>query len=244
MSAPSVPFPRILTVGVPQGQDVIAVKRAVSRAGLWPWRTFDGYYTVAFSGAVKTFQKQHGLLSDGVYGQATHDKLRNTRCQAVPAEWAFDTTAIHLMQEAFLLQHPGIVCPVKFGNRPSFLHETGGIAGNWALDFMDPGGTSVYAPVDCHVTHLSGHDPHTGVHHGDIFGWSVHFTDTKGRTYFATHLGTRIGAGTQLRAGQKFGTIGSWPRDPGRSHLHLGVDAGSRSASQTWIKKIANAPRP
>ena len=247
MSAPTVPFPRPLTFGVPQGQDVIALKRAVSRAGLWPWTNFDGHYTKAFSQAVKAFQKQKHLTVDGTYGVKTHNALRATRRDGTPTQWAFDSTAIHLMNEAFLLEHPGVVAPCKLGMRPRYLHPTGGIPGNWALDWMQPGGTSLYAPCDMTVTQLSGHNPTTGTHGaiGDVFGWSIHFRDGKGRTYFATHMGARtVTDGQHIRVGQKFGEVGHWPHDPGRSHMHMGVDAGTVAASQAWILKIANAPRP
>ena len=248
MTPPTVPFPRPLEVGTPAGQDIIGVKRALSRAGYWPWvQPFSPYYTLAFSAGVKKFQKAKGLAADGVYGKATHERLRATRRDNVPTEWAFDTVAIHLMREAFLLQHPGIVCPVKVGMRPNYLHPTGGIPGNWALDWMDPGGTSVYAPVGCTITSLSGHDPATGTHGaiGDVFGWSIHFRDGDGFTYFATHMGSRnVVDGQRVKVGQKLGAIGWWPRDPGRSHLHLGVDAGSTAKSKAQILKISAAPRP
>ena len=247
MPAPTVPFPRPLAVGVPPGQDIIATKRAISRAGYWPWvQPFTPYYTKLFSAAVAKFQKAHGLAADGVYGKVTHEKLRATRRDGYPLEWAFDTVAIHLMNEAYLLQHPGIVCPVKYGMRPSYLHPTGGIPGNYALDFMDPGGTSVYAPTGCVITQVSGHNPATGLHApGDVFGLSLHFVDDKGFTYFATHMGKlSVRDGQKVRVAQKIGEIGHWPHDPGRSHVHLGVDAGSRAKSEAWILEIANAPRP
>ena len=244
MKPPTVPFPRTLNVGVPQGQDVIAVKRAISRAGFWPWTAFNGYYTSAFAKAVSKFQAGYG---DGIYGPLTHEKLRTTKREGYTAEWAFDPVAIHLMNEAYLLQHPGIVCPCKFGVRPSFLHETGGVRGNWALDWMNPGGTAVYAATDVTVTHLSGHDPSTGLHgrNRDVFGWSLHLRDHEGRTYFGTHLGSlSVRNGQTIRVAQKMGEIGHWPYDPGRSHFHFGVDAGTDAASKAYILKISQAPRP
>jgi len=245
MNAPTVPFPRPLSVGVPQGQDIIALKRAISRAGFWPWTTFTPYYTKAFSKSVAWFQRGEKLVADGVYGPVTHEHLRKTHRVAHPDEWAFDAVAIHLMNEAYLLQHPGIVAPCKTGVRPRYLHETGGLNGNWALDWMNPTGTAIYAPLACTITQLSGSDPSHGVHKGDRFGWSMHFTDDRGRTYFATHMGSRsVSDGQKVTVAQKLGTIGSWPHDPGRSHLHLGVDAGTDAASQKWILEIAAAPRP
>jgi len=245
---PAVPFPRVLLVGVPQGQDVVAVKRALSRAGYWPWTTFTPYYTKALAKAMSVFQVTERLKPDGVYGLVTHERLRRTSWEAGPqGTWAFDKTAVHLMNEAYLLQHPGVVCPVKYGMRPSFLHPTGGVRGNYALDFMDPGGTSVYAPVGCVITHVSGHPPSTGTHgrNHDVFGWSLHFADGNGYTYFATHLGVlSVRDGQTVRVAQKLGEIGRWPHDPGRSHLHLGVDAGNKTRSETWMLKIAASPRP
>ena len=249
MTPPSVPFPRVLSPGIAPGQDIVACKRALSRAGYWPWvQPFSPYYTKAFAKAMSVFQVTERLTPDGVYGKVTHERLRCVPWEAGPqGTWAFDATAIHLMEEAYLLQHPGIVCPVKVGTRPRFLHPTGGIPGNYALDWMDPGGTSVYITQPCTVTHLSGHDPATGVHgsNHDVFGWSVHFRDDHGFTYFATHLGSRtVYDGQRLQVAQKFGAIGHWPHDPGRSHLHYGVDAGSTAKSQALILKISAAPRP
>jgi hypothetical protein len=97
----TVPFVRELKAGVPGGPDVQAVKRAVSRAGYFPWNEhFDDEYNPAIADAVAVFQRQHGLHADGVYGPATHDKLRATRREGHPAEWAFDHTAVDLMAQA------------------------------------------------------------------------------------------------------------------------------------------------
>lgn len=105
--APVVPFMRILYPPdhlkgpVPGGDDVIAVKRAVSRAGYYPWRKFNNSYNEEFSTAgVKSFQKKVGLPATGVYTKATHDKLRNTRSKLKPAEWAFDAHSIKLIENA------------------------------------------------------------------------------------------------------------------------------------------------
>ena len=52
----------------------------------------------------------------------------------------------------------------------SDLHETAGLPGNFALDFMAPGGTPVLAPEAGTIFKLSGHDPSEGVLGADIFG--------------------------------------------------------------------------
>jgi hypothetical protein len=107
MAAPVVPFMRTLyppyaTKGpVPGGDDVIAVKRAISRAGCFPWRKYDNAYNDKFAReGIKTFQKGVGLPASGIYGKATHDKLRNTRATFKPKEWAFDPFSIKLIENA------------------------------------------------------------------------------------------------------------------------------------------------
>lgn len=58
------------------GQDVVAVKRALSRAGYIKWQTtwtkLFGPYAVK---SLRKFQQEHGLHVDGVYGLVTHKKL-------------------------------------------------------------------------------------------------------------------------------------------------------------------------
>ena len=73
--------------------DVEAVKRAISRAGFWPWQEFDQAYSEMFArNGVGKFQKAVGLKVDRVYGKATHDKLRAAKAKDHPGEWAFDAT--------------------------------------------------------------------------------------------------------------------------------------------------------
>ena len=109
MSAPRVPFPRVLDVDVPPGQDCVAVKRAMSRAGYWPWATFSDDYTVAFSKAMKVFQTTERLQPDGVYGFVTHERLRLTPWESGPkGTWAFDAEAIRMMRAQMLILHPPV----------------------------------------------------------------------------------------------------------------------------------------
>lgn len=107
MPPPSVPFPRALYPAsnvkgpVTDNDDIVAVKRAVSRAGFFPWNKFDDTYSETFAmEGVKKFQQNNNLTATGYYGKATHDKLVATRCKGKPDEWAFDAIAIRMMEQA------------------------------------------------------------------------------------------------------------------------------------------------
>ena len=96
----TVPFPRELRIGA-SGSDVVAIKRALSRFGVWPWASFSEDYTKTFADrGVKRFQRDAGLKVDGIYGLVTHNSLRTKRLKGSKTEWAFDKTAINLMKEA------------------------------------------------------------------------------------------------------------------------------------------------
>lgn len=125
------------------------------------------------------------------------------------------------------------------------LHPTLGLPGNWALDFMAPGGTPFLAPQDATVTRLSGHDPAQGVVDGSVFGWSVYLTTVGGVVYFATHLGDRrVRVGQHVKRGALVGHVGHWPGDPSRSHTHLGVThPAGKKAAVARILAVAKAPR-
>jgi peptidoglycan hydrolase-like protein with peptidoglycan-binding domain len=84
---------------VPDGDDISAVKRAVSRAGFFPWQTFDDAYNEAIADGVKQFQKKNGIKATGNYGSSTHDRLRQTKVpQGKPNAGlaVFDDTAAKL----------------------------------------------------------------------------------------------------------------------------------------------------
>lgn len=97
--------------GPTTGADVIAIKRAISRAGYWKWQEFDGVYSNGFShGSVyghgvegfqrKVFGTGTGKIT-GNFGQATLTELYSFRIPAgLPnaGERAFDATAIELYQ--------------------------------------------------------------------------------------------------------------------------------------------------
>ncbi len=70
-----VPLPRSLKAG-DKGQDVLMVKRAISRAGYrkWGFGFTLGYGPILVQN-VKKFQADHKLTVDGQYGPLTHAKL-------------------------------------------------------------------------------------------------------------------------------------------------------------------------
>jgi peptidoglycan hydrolase-like protein with peptidoglycan-binding domain len=60
VSAPSVPRAREIREGM-HGDDVVAVKRALSRAGYLRWGTFTAVWDAGAIAAVKPFQDDHGV---------------------------------------------------------------------------------------------------------------------------------------------------------------------------------------
>jgi murein DD-endopeptidase MepM/ murein hydrolase activator NlpD len=132
----------------------------------------------------------------------------------------------------------------EFTRRPTFIHPTSGLPGNWALDFMAPGGTTILAPQDGWVTRWSGHDPREGVVNGDIFGWNTYFTVPDG-WYFLTHqAGRLVHPGKWVKKGTPIGLVGHWPFDPGRSHSHLGFTHkdGTKDSAVKRIQKVSAGP--
>jgi len=82
--------------------DVIAIKRAISRTGGWPWRTFDDEYNEAFSRAIADFRRHHRMTPSQVYTEDVHAKLAAAKAVEPHAgEPAFDAVARQLLQQAY-----------------------------------------------------------------------------------------------------------------------------------------------
>lgn len=97
---PVVPFVRSLTQGC-SGPDVVAVKRALSRAGYIEWKGTDftrvwGPYAAE---SLKRFEKAKGLKQTGEYSFTRHEALRKTHRKGSRIEWAFDAFSIAIMRE-------------------------------------------------------------------------------------------------------------------------------------------------
>jgi hypothetical protein len=87
--------------GPTHGPDVISVKRATSRAfpDVFPWAEFDQVYNGRLEKAWRQIQGDvHIEPHSGQYGKLSHELLRGMKRNGHPNEWAFDATAINLMQ--------------------------------------------------------------------------------------------------------------------------------------------------
>ncbi|MEP6893146.1 MAG: hypothetical protein ABI927_05135 [Gaiellaceae bacterium] len=99
MPPPDVPRCRDITEGM-RGVDVVAVKRAVSRAGYMRWGTFTDLWGQSAVTATKHFQRDHNVdPGNGGYGHLTHAALVSTHAKQSD-EWAFDGYSIALMQQS------------------------------------------------------------------------------------------------------------------------------------------------
>jgi murein DD-endopeptidase MepM/ murein hydrolase activator NlpD len=170
-------------------------------------------------------------------------------------EWALDATAQQLIRDDYKQQHPppppmpSLVYPHDkdwHSYCGGYVHVTGGISGNYALDFLASPGTPVLAPEAGTVSRTSGYDPASGLHgsNRDVFGWSIYLRCRYG-FFYSTHYGRLlVGAGAQVKAGDVVGFVGHWPGDVGRSHTHLGYTSWTHlsSVSTAKIRAVAAAP--
>jgi cell wall-associated NlpC family hydrolase len=82
-----------------QGDDVVAVKRALSRAGYMRWGNFSPVWGPGAIAAVKPFQQDnHVPPGPGTYGPLTHAALVATHAKGSDTAWAYDNRAIALMK--------------------------------------------------------------------------------------------------------------------------------------------------
>ena len=94
------------------GDDVLAVKRVVSRAGFLPWTDFTATYGENTERAVADFQESVGIRSssggppNGHYGKKTHDALLDAERDGHPDESAWDDYSRKLYAEAIVPNEP------------------------------------------------------------------------------------------------------------------------------------------
>ena len=99
---PAVPLGRIIKYST-KGQDVIAIKRALSRAGFMEWGDFNSNCGENMVRAIKAFQKKRGIEQTGQYWRVTHQALCRTRKKGTK-QWAFSTYEIRQI-EAWIREH-------------------------------------------------------------------------------------------------------------------------------------------
>lgn len=103
-------------------------------------------------------------------------------------------------------------------------HQTSGLPGYPAYDYMAPAGTTVVAPVDGSVTRLSGKDPSLGGSPGGPLGYSIYIAGRNGSSYYLTHLDkVSVRAGQAVKQGQPIAVVANGPASWSSPHVHMGV---------------------
>ncbi len=239
-----------------KGQTNEGLKRAMSRLGFLPWEPekWDDFFNEKLSDALAKWDP-----GNSGYGEGRWEKIRAAR---VPkgmdhaGEYALDSTALQLIKEDYLRQHPppppypSLIYPHDkdfHSYSGGYVHTTGGISGNQALDFLAGPGTPVLAVEEGTISRTSGYDPASGLHgsNRDVFGWSIYLRCRYG-FYYATHFGRLIvGAGDNVQVGDILGYVGDWPYDRPRSHTHLGYTSFTHinRISTNKIRAVASSPR-
>ncbi len=103
-------------------------------------------------------------------------------------------------------------------------HETAGLAGYPAYDYMAPAGTRVVAPVDGTISRLSGKDPRLGGPPGGALGYSIYIAGSNGRSYFLTHIDrVSVRQGQRVRQGEQIAVVAAGPPSWSSPHVHMGI---------------------
>jgi hypothetical protein len=218
-------FKRELKKGVPDGDDVIGVKRALSRAGFMTWQEFDDAWNDKVTAACNAFQKKRGIKI-GPYITGTHTALKAAN---VPAnkpnagQDAFDDRAAAL--------YKGYLVPSKVPNlgsvfaggqsvlRHDLTHRTSGLPRNgsgdmWpAFDDAFSVGTNIIAPEDLEVFQASSSNP----------GDACYARGVSRIEYWFGHLVIAPAVGTKLPKGKPFAKV--CPNNLGGGpHVHVAVN--------------------
>ena len=121
----------------------------------------------------------------------------------------------------------------KFTNDPNQYtggpHPTSGLSGFPARDYMCDGGSLIRAPFDGHVAvdrpigWAATQNPDAG-----FGGQRIYLVEgATNHEVYAAHFGTlAMVRGQRFKLGDTVGTCWNWPRNPGRSHIHLGYEGG------------------
>lgn len=232
------------------GPDVEGVARALARAGFLDGLAklmtktpgFRRTYNASKQKGVNKARAKIKLPQTGTYDRRVHEYLERLD--------AFDAYAGKLMLD--WAPRPTLCFPIAGPDvRVSVggLHETGGLPGNWAIDFLCRAGSAIVAPERATVTRFSGSDPAAGRPNAiGVYGWTTYLQTPKGYVYFLTHQGARLPSlkvGQRVEAGDLLGFVGRQQPLTGRpDHLHIGVSSPlGPSDAKKRITAVSRAPR-
>jgi len=126
------------------------------------------------------------------------------------------------------------------------LHETGGLPGYWALDFICKAGLGIVAPEAGIVRKFSGRDPaDDSADTIGAYGWTTYVLTPAGYDYFITHQGRRyptLRVGQHVQAGDLLGYVGDQRFRP--DHAHVAVRSPKSEAdAKAHITAVSKAPK-
>ena len=163
--------------------------------------------------------------------------------------WRKAMDAFHKLERDLTPPKRTLVFPIAGPDSHVFvggLHPTGGLAHNWAIDFICKAGLGIVAPEAGTITRFSGHDPSDD--HADsigVYGWTTYLKTPAGYTYFITHQGRRyptVRPGMRVQAGDLLGYVGDQRFRP--DHAHVGVTSPKGDAdAKARITAVSKAPR-
>lgn len=193
-----------------------------------------------FEALTKRAQHKARQPESGVYDERLYNELWRVR--------AYDAKAENLVRK-YNMQHPQLkICfplPSNIICSVGGLHETAGIPGNWAKDWICAPGAPVLAVEKGTIIRLSGNPPSDdSMDAQGVYGWSVSFVSPAGYRYFVTHLGRRepLRVGQIVDVGEPLGFVGDQHYRP--DHVHYGVTSPLGEAdARRRISAVANAPR-
>lgn len=117
--------------------------------------------------------------------------------------------------------YPG--SPVPGQRYHTATHQTAGLAGYPAFDYMAPAGTPCVAPADGKIDRLSGSAPGGHCQSGGACGYSIYMSGG-GKSYFLTHIDkVSVKVGDQVKQGEQIAEIANGPRHWSTPHVHMGV---------------------
>lgn len=107
-------------------------------------------------------------------------------------------------------------------------------------DFTAPVGTPVYSPVDGIVVT-------NGTGAANVMEAYLVIRASNGNEHVLGHIASTLRAGSAVRVGQQVGTVRGWPGEPGRSHVHWGINrlgiAQAMTGGWGWGRAPVSATR-